>query len=209
MKLYTKTNNLPTMTIDEILDYIKEDKTSNPATTSLKFKRDVYDYFSRSDSFKTMNCCEFGTHKGQTTHVLSYLFNHVFTINLSEDRFQEARKINSNRENISYIPMNLYGEKLDYNPIYKEIEVFFIDAGHDYEHVKMDIQRVANMKPEGKPVWIIFDDYGLIPAVKRAVLEACDAKQIEIVQFVGHDMGYDFKNGRVLKDHEGVICLMV
>ena len=64
--------------VNEILEKIGEDKFQNLSTTSLKFKRDVWDFFQ---NFKDKNALELGTHKGQTSRLMSYLFKQVYTVN--------------------------------------------------------------------------------------------------------------------------------
>ena len=57
--------------IDQLLKEIGEDKIQNMTTTSLKFKRDVWEFFQ---GFQDKVAVEFGTHKGQTTKILSHFF---------------------------------------------------------------------------------------------------------------------------------------
>lgn len=193
--------------IEELLEHIKEDKSENLSTTSKKFKKDLWNYFIKEDIFRNTNCCEFGTHKGQTTYILSHLFKHVYTINLSEKHFKEARILNSKRSNISYVPFNLYKEKLTYNPIYEEIDVFFVDAGHDKQHVCSDIERIKKMKPN-RPIHIIFDDYGLIDGVRNAVNEYIERGELTKEHYIGYEAGHKFLENRILKHYEGIICVM-
>ena len=61
--------------IDKVLKEIGEDKTQNLSTTSLKFKKDVWNFFQ---DFKEKNALELGTHKGQTSRLFSYLFKYLF-----------------------------------------------------------------------------------------------------------------------------------
>ena len=61
-------------TIDELLEEVGEDKFQNLATTSFKFKTDVWEFFKAIEGVDKWNCCEFGTHKGQSSRILSFLF---------------------------------------------------------------------------------------------------------------------------------------
>ena len=61
--------------IEKLLKQIKEDKVDNMSTTSFKFKRDVWDFFQ---GFQDKIAVEFGTHKGQTTRILSFLLTNIF-----------------------------------------------------------------------------------------------------------------------------------
>ena len=84
--------------IDQLLEEVGEDKTQNMTTTSLKFKRDVWEFFQ---GFEDKIAVEFGTHKGQTTKILSHLFKKVYTVNNQDNA--EAKRLNKNIQNIEYI----------------------------------------------------------------------------------------------------------
>ena len=94
--------------IDFLLKSINEDKSINPTTTSDKFKTDVWNFFK---DFKDQICVEFGTHKGQTTKVLSHCFKKVFTINVNEESLATAKMLNVGIDNIEYVPFDLYSNK--------------------------------------------------------------------------------------------------
>tara|TARA_R110001592_G_scaffold342779_1_gene632814 strand:+ start:69 stop:659 length:591 start_codon:yes stop_codon:yes gene_type:complete len=174
--------------IDQLLEEIGEDKTQNMTTTSLKFKRDVWEFFQ---GFEDKTAVEFGTHKGQTTKILSHLFKKVYTVNNQDNA--EAKRLNEDIQNIEYISnFDLY---LD-NPLpITNIDVFLIDAGHKYNHVISDINRAVSMECN-KECYIIFDDYGLkchSEHVKRAVDQAINQNILTKVKGIGHSKGYSFK----------------
>lgn len=183
--------------IDQLLEEIGEDKTQNMTTTSLKFKRDVWEFFQ---GFEDKIAVEFGTHKGQTTKILSHLFKKVYTVNNQDNA--EAKKLNENIQNIEYISnFDLYLDRLPEwttsraLPINDTIDVFLIDAGHKYYHVISDINRVTSMNCS-KECYIIFDDYGLkchSEHVKRAVDQAINQNILTKVKGIGHSKGYSFK----------------
>ena len=189
--------------IDQLLEEIGEDKTQNMTTTSLKFKRDVWEFFQ---GFKDKTAVEFGTHKGQTTKILSHLFKKVYTVNNQDNA--EAKSLNENIQNIEYISnFDLY---LD-NPLpITNIDVFLIDAGHKYTHVISDINRAVSMECN-KECYIIFDDYGLkchSEHVKRAVDQALNQNILTEVKGIGHSKGHSFKQGDpeyTLEASEGLI----
>lgn len=189
--------------IDQLLEEIGEDKTQNMTTTSLKFKRDVWEFFQ---GFKDKIAVEFGTHKGQTTKILSHLFKKVYTVNNQDNA--EAKRLNEDIQNIEYISnFDLY---LD-NPLpITNIDVFLIDAGHKYTHVISDINRAVSMECN-KECYIIFDDYGLkchSEHVKRAVDQAINQNILTKVKGIGHSKGYSFKQGDsnyTLESSEGLI----
>lgn len=193
--------------IDKLLQEIREDKDQNPSTTSFKFKTDLWEFFNRFE-FKELNACEFGTHKGQTTRILSHLFNHVYTFNL-HGHFDEAERLNSDRANITYIPINLYSEPVE-KPIrgigQYPMSVFLIDAIHDFDSVIRDFSRAVWLPHADGDVYFIFDDYGLYREVYQAVNQLIVTGRIERVAYIGHPPRHTFAGGRVLDDYEGIIC---
>lgn len=183
--------------IHELLKHIGEDKNDNPRTTSLKFKEDLYNFFDKPE-YKEVEAVEFGTHKGQTTYIMSHLFKHVYTINWRFDGKEFAT--NKGRDNITFVQYDL--TKNAPMPI-PTCQVFFIDAIHTYEAVMMDIQKAVQYGTTD--VIMVFDDYGLIDEVHRAVNENINFGMLEIVTYLGHEPGHEFVGNRILKDHEGVI----
>ena len=189
--------------IDKLLEEIGEDKHQNMTTTSLKFKRDVWEFFQ---GFEEKIAVEFGTHKGQTTKILSHLFKKVYTVNNQDNA--EAKRLNENIQNIEYISnFDLYSD----NPLpITNIDVFLIDAGHKYTHVISDINRAVSMECN-KECYIIFDDYGLKcheENVKRAVDQAINQNILTKVKGIGHSKGYSFKQedpNYTLESSEGLI----
>lgn len=198
------------MTIDQILQDIGEDKTQNLSTTSFKFKRDVWNFFQ---GFTDKVAVEFGTNKGQTTRLLSYLFNKVYTVNINDN--QDAIQLNSGITNIEYIcHFDLYSSRN--LPINEPVSMFFLDAGHRYEEIIQDINRVTSMNCDSD-CYLLFDDYGSMInlGIKQAVDEAVKIGALEIVQFIGHEKDYNFGNAvkggpdRILLDKEGVITKVI
>ena len=190
--------------IDKLLEEIGEDKTQNMTTTSFKFKRDIWEFFQ---GFQDKVAVEFGTHKGQTTKILSHLFKKVYTVNNQDNT--EAKILNKDIQNIEYISnFDLYLDK-DL-PINDNVDIFLIDAGHKYFHVISDINRVTSMNCS-KECYIIFDDYGLkthSQHVKRAVDQAINQNILTKIKGIGHSKGYSFKQddpNYTLEDSEGLI----
>ena len=173
--------------VNEILEKIGEDKFQNLSTTSLKFKRDVWDFFQ---NFKDKNALELGTHKGQTSRLMSYLFKQVYTVNRLDNI--EAKELNKDINNIKYISnFELYNN----TPLNIDCKfsLFFLDAGHRYEELIFDINRVTSMLCE-EDCYILFDDYGSMvnPGIKQAVTQAVDSNVLEIVKFIGHQKDHNF-----------------
>lgn len=196
-------------TIEEILEEVGEDKFQNFSTTSFKFKSDVWEFFKNLEGSHTWNALEFGTHKGQTTRVLSYLFSKVYTINLP-GHFHEAQVLNSDRTNIEYIPLVLYKSyTFDDNPTTKPLNVFVVDAGHDTQNVLDDVARACSMNLGKGDVYFIFDDYGLNDRVYVAIEQLFYNGKLTKVQNIGHPIKHSFGGfpERVLtKGPEGLIC---
>lgn len=192
--------------IEKILQEINEDKHTNPATTSNNFKRDLWDFCIEMN----LNglAVEFGTHKGQTTRVLSYLFDKVYTFNLPGN-FDKAKEINQDRDNIQYIGVDLYKTSVNEEFFTSQVSLFLIDAGHSTDNVLTDFTRAINM-PLSDTVYFVFDDYGLIYDVKTAIDSLIQFGKLEIIREIGQPQGYDFKNGRILQlGSEGLICKLI
>ncbi len=190
------------MTIQEILKDCLEEKYDNPSTTSIKFKQDLYDFFNGPE-FKSVAAIEFGTHKGQTTRVLSYLFDHVYTINLPNN-FDTARVNNSDRNNITYIGLNLNSEPQPIPEINHPLTVVFIDAIHTTKNVLMDIDRCM-IHPTTDVMYFIFDDFGATPEVNAAVATFLDKNGTSIVKYIGHPPMTKITKTIILNTWEGVI----
>lgn len=190
--------------IDQLLKEIGEDKTQNMTTTSLKFKRDIWEFFQ---GFQDKVAVEFGTHKGQSTKILSHLFKKVYTVNNQDNA--KAKILNKDIQNIEYISnFDLYSNK-DL-PVNDNVDVFLVDAGHMYFHVISDINRATSMNCS-EECYIIFDDYGLkchSEHVKKAVDQAINQNILIKVKGIGHSKGYSFRQGDpeyTLEASEGLI----
>jgi len=194
-------------TIEQLLVEIGEDKQQNLSTTSFKFKRDMWDFFQ---GFDKKNCVEFGTHKGQTTRILAHLFNEVYTFNLV-NHFYEAKHLNADLDNIHYIGLDLYQSDIEITCKHKPISMFFIDAMHTFDGIMSDVTRALNFELADGDIYFVFDDVGLIPDVRYAVLQLIRVKKLEYVTGIGHEKGHNFGGTppRVLQDREGYICKLI
>jgi hypothetical protein len=195
-------------TIETLLEEIGEDKHENMSTTSFKFKRDLWDYCLNEAPFTAAerNCIEFGTHKGQTTKILSHLFEHVYTINLP-NHFDSAQITLADRENVTFVPMNLYQSPIDQEITREPISLVFIDAVHTFDAVMSDFTRATNLNLSGDVVFV-FDDYGTYNDVYLAVEQLIRLGELEKIRYIGHPSRYSFGGTpeRVLTQPEGVIC---
>jgi hypothetical protein len=198
-------------TIDELLEEVREDKFQNLATTSFKFKTDVWEFFKALEGSDKWNCCEFGTHKGGTSRILSFLFEQVYTINLPGN-FDEAQRLNSDRTNIQYIGMDLYRTPVEKNFTARPLNAFLIDAGHSTNQVLTDVTRATLMPLGLDDVYFVFDDYGLAPDVFIAIEQLIMFKKLEKVCYIGHKIGHNFggnPNRILTKGSEGIICKLI
>lgn len=197
-------------TIEEILVDVVEDKKDNLSTTSFKFKKDLWEFFKAIKGSEKWNCCEFGTHKGQTTRVLSYLFDKgkVYTVNLPGHQ-DHAKFLNSDRTNIVFEEMNLYTKPIDINFDHKPISVFFVDAVHTSEAVLTDFSRLMNFD-RTEECYVVFDDYGHWQdvGVNIAIEQLIRFGRMEQVCYIGHEPNHSFGGfpERILRNSEGIIC---
>ena len=154
-------------------------------------------------------CLEIGTNKGYTTRVLSFLFKKVITCENNFELFQFAMNVNQDRNNIEFQQKDVYNTQWDF----KDIDVVFIDCVHEYAAVMMDINNSCQLTKPNESLILVFDDYGLPkpPGRLKDVKDAVDdvvkqEERFEVVKFIGEPKGSDCRPGKLLKDHEGVIC---
>lgn len=189
--------------IEELLKQIP-DKCEYMATTSHRFKQDVWE-FCQELTFKELDVVELGTSNGYSTLLLSHLFNSVTTINNNESL--RAKDFNKDRNNITFYNFDLYNGKW---PI-THGDVFFIDADHSYSGVRMDVQNSLAMQSRLEKKLFIFDDYGVLQyekTVRAAIDEFVEDGVLEIVGYVGCNPGHSFDGSpdRTLTHYEGIIC---
>ena len=183
------------------------DKRQDKDTTSLKFKEQLINFFG--DEWKDKTCLEIGTNKGYTTRVLSFLFKKVITCENNLELFQFAMNINQDRDNIEFQQKDVYNTQWDF----EDVDVVFIDCIHEYPAVMMDINNSCRLTKPNESMILVFDDYGLpkppgrLKDVKDAVDDVVEQEErFEVVKFIGEPKGSDCRPGKILKDHEGVIC---
>ena len=145
------------MNIEKILENIP-DKRESKNTTSLKFKKDLIEYFK---DLNLNRCIEVGTHVGYSTRILSFLFDEVITLENNMDNIKRAQLFNQDRDNITYMYGDVYSSDWDV----PDSDVSFIDCVHTYDAVLYDIKQ--SLKRNVK--YLIFDDYGLFGEIKNAV----------------------------------------
>jgi hypothetical protein len=187
------------------------DKKDYPNTTSLKFKKDLYNFFFDS-KFRDVKALEIGSHRGHTTKVMSHLFKEVITMNINP---KGDDWIPVNRENIKYIVNDVYNGRPWHTSVsndvlddyFYDIEVIFLDGLRGYENVKMDLAQAIQLQPRNKKKYIIIQDYGnaKFDGVKHAVDEVCWWGHMEIVKGIGYPVGTEHGTMKY-EDWEAVIC---
>ena len=179
--------NVKTLEYENILNEISHKDTAK-YTTSKKMKYDILETFF-NDKFKDKTIVEVGASQGQSTRMLSYIFKKVIAIEWDDWNLEQAKKRNQDRNNVEFVKMDLYNDKWeDFLP--RNIDVVFIDAGHQYHQVKMDIEN--SLKCFNNPIFI-FDDYGLVDPksgineVKQAIDEKINENKLKLYKFIGED----------------------
>ena len=185
---------------DKILDTMPHKDTAK-YTTSRNFKKDIMKTFS-DDKFKDLTMIEIGSCQGNSTAVYGNIFKKVYGIEKDKWNIEQAEIKCSNMDNVEFINMDVYSEEwMSVN--LPQADVVMIDAGHTYEHVKHDIEKVVNYF--NNPI-IIMDDYGNPNVeIKRAIDEAINSGLVTKGPHIGEVSGFKTAAGWVMNDREGII----
>jgi len=170
-------------------------------TTSRKFKLDLMTTFS---NHRNLICVELGSSQGQSSKLLSILFKKVYSIEHDNWNIEQAKNNCAGCDNIEFLQFDLYNSDWQ-EYLSKDVDVVFVDAGHQYYQVKSDIENVLSLWPKAT---IIFDDYGLPPGeVKKAIDEKVAEKSLQISKFIGEspETLIHAANTKFF-DREGCIC---
>ena len=179
------------------------DKRQDKNTTSLKFKRDLIEFFG--EDYKDKTCLEIGTHRGYTTKILSSLFNKVITCEVNKDLQDFAKVVNKDNTNVEFLLKDVYNTSWDFN----DIDVVFIDCDHEISSVLRDIKNAISLCKPNDSILIVFDDYGLVnpwEGVKEAIAKYDNDHRFQIIREIGEPKGSDCNPRANLRDVEGVIC---
>ena len=203
------------------------DKTDWNTTTSLQMKKDLIEWCG--DRFKNKVALEIGSHIGQSTMILGLIFKEVYTININPPNlddvslFEPIEEIGGSHfykmtkcdirnkqgykfDNVYHIHQDAYSQ-FGLSPEIPEIEVSFIDALHTYDAVSQDIE--SSIKKSSR--YIVFDDYGLYPEIKRVVDDYINLSVLKVETHIGWEPGTYNVGGqdKVFHDREGLICSIV
>ena len=182
---------------DFILNKI-ENKSENKSTTSRKFKEDILRIFGRGYEDKTL--LELGSHQGNTTRVYSECFKKVIAVERDVVNYEKTKENCSDVNNVEFINMDVY----DTNFKIPNADVVHVDAGHTFQEVVYDIERLTNLLD--KPTFI-FDDYGHEgTTVRDAINSKLSDGTIKLVTHIGEDKGFVAANNKTFIGREGVIC---
>lgn len=198
-KCYRRVNNIYYNDKCQLVKYGNTENINHDIwTCSDKMRHDIYTFFKNEQHYRI---AEIGAHKGYTTKILSNIFYMVYAIDNNIEWTNYNKKYNKDANNIEYVKLDIYNEP--WVVPYNGIEVSFIDACHTYESCKKDIINSINTFTKLK--YIIFDDYGVWPGVKKVVDEFINMNVLKFETYIGIN-DVPGPNGIVKNTYEGIIC---
>lgn len=193
------------MDLTEILKNTPEKDGANKDTTSLKWKKDLINFFKD----KELNqCLEIGTCRGITTKILSKLFKEVWSIEFNINRLNSAKSLCENESNVNFIHGDAY-QDITYKGFPSKFDIAVIDCVHEYNNVMFDINRALSFF-NGNKIYLVFDDYGhpTHPGVKSAIDDSIK-QGLKLETYIGEDPGFTVNRTNntsfTLTSKEGVI----
>jgi len=183
---------------ENILHSVRHKDVFKNATTR-QFKRDLLKIFD-NEKYRHMTAVEFGSAEGDTSKVLSTMFNHVYCYDWAATNINVAKDKCKHINNISFLQFDITNPEWDI----PKADIVFIDARHATEDVNIDIERVLQYFDD--PI-IIMDDYGnprtgVRSAIDKNILNG----NLTISHTIGEVSGYTTCNNVVFNDKEGIIC---
>ena len=152
------------------------------------------------EGYKDKTILELGCHQGNTTRVYSECFKKVIAVERDVVNYEKTKENCGDVNNVEFINSDVY----DVNFKIPDVDVVHVDAGHTFEEVVFDIDRLS--KQLNNPTFI-FDDYG---HEGRTVRDAINSKlsdgTIKLITHIGEDKGFVAGNGKTFIGSEGVIC---
>lgn len=179
----------------EILKTLRHKDTFKNATTK-KFKVDLIDFFENK---KYTSCVELGACQGDTTAILSTLFEIVKAYDYNPDNILQAKEKCKHYNNIEFFLRDLYKDQWDFI----KPDVIFFDHTHEYTKIKEGLQYIKNNYSD---TIVIMDDYGHeMNTVKPVIDELIRNNEIEVLQWIGEEKGFMTSNAKKFVDKEGLI----
>jgi hypothetical protein len=180
---------------DKILDLMPHKDTAK-YTTSRKFKEDILKTFS-DKKYKDLTMLELGSCQGNSTVVYSNVFKKVYGVEKDEWNIEQAKEKCKDRDNVEFIQKDIYEEEWDF----PQADVVMIDAGHTYQHIIYDVERV--LAYFNSPI-IILDDYGNPKTdIRKAIDELMSNQTIILHSHIGESEGYKTAAGWTMDGREG------
>lgn len=184
-KYYLQKTSMPNLKLNEkrIMKYINNTVNiyKDVWTISDEMRNDIACFFE--NKFPDQNTIvEIGSYKGYTTNFLSRIFNTVYAIDNNKNFHSTSQSLNKDRTNIIYKNIDIY-DQTEWNIKDDKVTVVFIDAGHSYKHCKSDI--INSIKTFENLEYIIFDDYGVWPDVKKVVDEFINNNIFIFEKYIG------------------------
>lgn len=193
------------MDIQQVLDLLP-DKWECKTTTTKQFKYDLYSFCIENN---IKSALEIGASVGHTTFFLANFLERITSVEINPGKIKDAKKRTVNFSNIKFLEESVYGKEWEYEPH----DLVIIDCIHDYTHVISDIKNALKIKSK----YLVFDDYGLFPEVKRAIDDCIKQGLIKEIVKIGHKPGSHFSMARdpkvtkdkKLVDFEGIVCRVI
>ena len=180
------------------------DKFEWKTTTSRKFKRDFASFLSNEKNSNRLFALEMGAAQGHTTGLLSIFCDKTVSIEIDH---KNCKMIQSqNFPGVVVECFNLYTEEFDASMKKYEKEGFdiaIIDAVHEYNEVISDTKNAMRFGCKT----FVYDDFGLIPEVKRAILQIISDFPPKNISYIGLQSGTVIPTtmNKLLTDWEGLI----
>ena len=185
----------------EILNTLP-DKQQWKTTTSKLFKVNLLQLMHGRDKTRWI---ELGGAQGHTTLILSHIAESVISIDFDDENCKKIEELGMS--NVKTESFDLYGDVFKEYMNENKFDAALIDAVHDEEHVKIDIE---NCKNAGVSLFV-FDDYGGFPGVRSAIDEFIEGLKKDNVKHNVTHFGmypggvYNNTHYRVLQNWEGIV----
>jgi hypothetical protein len=195
------------ISLEDVTEAIKiintvPDKHQWKTTTSRLFKVNLLQLMHGRDKKKWI---ELGGAQGHTTMILSKIADSVSSIDFDEENCKKIKELGMN--NVVTKSFDLYSDTFKDYMNENKFDAAFIDAVHDEEHVKIDIE---NCKNAGVSLFV-FDDYGGFPGVRSAIDKFInDLRKDNVshnITHIGMYPGgiYNNTHYKVLQNWEGIV----